>query len=456
MHQRALKRLERELTDFVEGLFEGMGRAERRRAMQWYVEGLLLDGERKSIAPMAARLVTDPSEGQAMRQRLQEAVTQAGWSDDELNRRLAIKADAELPGVEALVLDDTGFPKKGVHSVGVARQYSGTLGRVDNCQVATSLHLAAERGSCCIGMKLYLGEEWIEDASRRAKAGVPEDVEHRTKWKIGLDMIDAAAKWGVQRHVVLADAGFGDITEFREALKERNRTYVVGVQSEIKVWAPDTGPIAPADRVRSSKKGRPMRKYLTAEQKPESIAQLAVSRGTRALRTLTWREGSRGPQRSRFGAVRVRTAHRHTAGRAPGSEEWLLYAWPTGEPKPTKFWLSNLPPTTSVQRLVYLAKLRWRVERDYQEMKQELGLDHFEGRTWRGFHHHASLVAVAHAFLALQRALFPPIDSEDLDAFGSEASAPRGADPTDWHVSAVQSKHRSRVAPSSRVENLIK
>jgi SRSO17 transposase len=420
MQRHELEKLDRELSYFVEELFEGMGRLERRRAMRWYVEGLLLDGDRKSIEPMAARLVKDPSEVQAMRQRLQEAVTRATWSDDELRKRLACKADADLPGAEALILDDTGFPKKGVHSVGVARQYSGTLGRTDNCQVATSLHLASERGSCCIGMRLYLGVEWINDLERRTKAGVPDDVQFQTKWQIGLDMIDSAACWGVRPHVIIADAGFGDITDFREALKERGRKYVVGVQSELKVWAPNTGPVAPENRVRKGAKGHPIRKFITGEQKPVTLSELAISRGQAMLQTLTWREGSRGPQKSRFGAVRIRTAHRHTTGRAPGEEEWLLYAWPAGSPKPTKYWLSSLPANTTIRRLVYLAKLRWRIERDYQEMKQELGLDHFEGRTWRGFHHHVTLVAIAHAFLALQRALSPPIPNERMDAPGGE------------------------------------
>lgn len=454
MRRQELAKLDRELTEYVEELLHGMGRLERRSALGHYIEGLLLDGARKSIEPMAARLVVDPAETQAMRQRLQGAVSEAAWSDDLLRKRVALKAEAELPGVEALILDDTGFPKKGTESVGVARQYSGTLGRTDNCQVATSLHLAAERGSCCIGMRLYLGKEWIDDADRREKVGVPEDVEFKTKWQLGLALLDGAEQWGVRRHVVLADAGFGGVTEFREGLIERKRTYVVGIAGELKVWAPGTGPIAPEDR-KWSGKGRRMTKYETGDQKPVTVAELAAARGAEVLQTLTWREGSRGHQRSRFGAVRVRTAHRHTEGAAPGAEEWLLYAWPVSESKPAKFWLANLPPRTSIKRLVYLAKLRWRIERDYQEMKEELGLDHFEGRSWRGFHHHASLVAMAHAFLALRRALSPPIDLGELDTTGGEAAAAARPAVQAGHVPALQPTRRMGRAASEGVAHVI-
>lgn len=422
MRPEELQKLDRDLTEFVDELFGGMGRVERRTSMRRYVEGLLLDGERKSAEPMARRLVRHEREVEGMRQRLLECVTHGNWSHGVLFARLAKKFDSECPGVEALVLDDTGFPKKGVHSVGVQRQYSGTLGRVDNCQVGVSLHLAAERGSSCIDMRLYLPREWSEDKPRCAKVGVPDNVIFKTKWEIALNQLDDAIARGVRKHVVLADAGFGDITEFREELEKKEFTYVVGVSSMIKVWTPGTGPIAPAERPKKMK-GRPPTKYKTGAQKPVTLAELAVSRGTGLLRTLTWREGTRGPKRSRFGAVRVRTSHGHAAGKAPGPEVWLLWAWPKGKEKPEKFWLSNLPTTTSLKRLVSLAKLRWRVERDYQEMKGEVGLDHYEGRTWRGWHHHTALVAVAHAFLTLQRVLSPPILEGELDPAGGPPPA---------------------------------
>lgn len=412
MNRREIARLDRELTSYIDELTNGMGRKERVRAMGWYITGLLLDGERKSIEPMAGRLVDEASEIQAMRQRLQECVTTSTWMDDALYARLATKVERDLPGIEAFVVDDTGFPKKGRHSVGVARQYSGTLGRVDNCQVAVSLHLAGELGSACIGMRLYLPEEWASDASRREKAGVPEEVEFSEKWKLALERIDAARAAGLPRHVVLADSGYGDITEFRESLRERNLEYVVGVQSGLVVWAPGTGPLPPRPWADGRKRVGTL--YHTGEQKPVTLLKLAKAVGRGGCRTITWREGTKGKQRSRFNAIRVRTAHRHTLGRAPGPEEWLLYEWPDDEDEPTKYWLASVPANVTLKRLVYLAKLRWRVERDYQDLKEEIGLDHYEGRTWRGFHHHATLCAVAHAFLALRRALFPP-EPDTLD-----------------------------------------
>jgi SRSO17 transposase len=415
MNRRDLRKLDRELTEFVSSMVEGMGRVERRNALSAYVSGLLLDGERKSIEPIAARLVDDPTEIQAMRQRLQQAVVVAEWADDEMFRRLALKLDGELPGVEALVVDDTGFAKKGEYSVGVARQYSGTLGRVDNCQVATSLHLAGEVGSGCIGMRLFLPERWTEDPGRREAAGVPPDVAFQKKWEIALTQIDAAIRWGVRRHVVLADAGYGDIPEFRVELRERGLRYVVGIQGDHSVWPPGVRPQAPKKPPGTP---GPQRTRPVADEEPQRINAIARSLGRDAFSTVRWREGSRGRQSSRFAALWVMSAENHGQrrgrGQPPTEPVWLLIEWPDEEVEPTKFWLASLPKSASLVSLVRLAKLRWRVERDYQELKQEIGLDHYEGRTWRGFHHHATLCAVAHGFLALRRALFPP--EEEVDA----------------------------------------
>jgi SRSO17 transposase len=388
MRQTELRKLERELHEFLWEMFDGLGRRERLEAMSWYVTGLLLDGERKSTEPMAARLVDDVGEISAMRQRLQECVS------------------ISAPGVEVLVIDDTGFPKKGRHSVGVQRQYSGTLGRQDNCQVATSLHLAGEHGSACIALRLYLPESWSSDGERRRKAKVPDEIVFQKKWEIALEQIDDALRWGVRKHVVLADAGYGEITEFRAGLEARKLQYLVGIPGEPVVWSPESEPRIPRKKAR---KGPARTRYFDLDHPPISVRELST---TLSFSKVSWRQGSRGWQSSRFAAVRVRTAHKHTNGAPPGDEQWLLCEWPKGEEAPTKFWLSNLPSKTSLATMVRLAKLRWRVERDYQELKQEIGLDHFEGRTWRGFHHHATLCAVAHAFLALRRALFPPEPSE--------------------------------------------
>jgi SRSO17 transposase len=423
MNRREIAKLDEDLRAYVDSMLEGMGRVERRAALGGYITGLLLDGERKSIEPMAARLVDSPSEVEAMRQRLQQAVTIAEWSDDELYRRVALKLDRELPGVEALVIDDTGFPKKGEHSVGVKRQYSGTLGRVDNCQVAVSLHLAGEARSGCIGMRLYLPEEWAGDRARREKAGVPEEVVFQHKWEISLSQIDLALDWSVRRHVVLADAGYGDCTEFRDGLTERGLVYVVGVQSQHVVWSPESRPVRDVRQKKGMGQLRSRCLYRDEEHPPMSVAELAAEL---KYRKVTWREGSRGWQSSRFAAARIRSARWHAKGEPPGDEQWLLCEWPEDEPKPTKYWLSTLPKETSVRALVRLAKLRWRVERDYQEMKQEIGLDHFEGRSWRGFHHHAALCAAAHGFLALTRALFPP-EEQEVDAADGPTALAAGA-----------------------------
>jgi SRSO17 transposase len=417
---QSLRKLERELTIYLDGLTEGMGRPERRAAMAQYVTGLLLDGERKSIEPIAARLVDCAGDVQAMRQRLQQCVVVSGWSAPVMFGRIARALDRDLPGVEAFVVDDTGFPKKGTHSVGVARQYSGTLGRQDSCQVATSLHLAGEQGSGCIGMRLYLPESWTTDRARCEKAGVPATIAFAPKWHHALDLLDAALAAGVRRHVVLGDAAYGTTTEFREALTARGLSYMLRVQGSLVAWPPGTTFTTPPPTF-----GRPPTiERASPGVHPRTLSALAASLSHRRV---TWREGSRGTQTSRFAAVRIRTAQGHRQGAGPGPEVWLLSEWPAGEPAPTKCYVSSLPRTTTLRHLVRLGKLRWRIERDYQEMKGELGLDHFEGRTWTGFHHHAALCAAAHAFLALRRALSPP-EPDPVD-LGSGAPALTAAAP---------------------------
>lgn len=430
MRSTDLRRLERELHEYLAEMLEGLGRRERVEALSWYVTGLLLDGERKSIEPMAARLVDHESEISAMRQRLQEGVTISAWADEEVFRRLALKVDSELPGIEALIIDDTGFPKKGEHSVGVQRQYSGTLGRQDNCQVATSLHLGGEQGSACIALQLYLPEQWCTDGERRRKAKIPDDVQFATKHEIALAQLDAALRWGVRKHVVLVDAGYGESTDFREQLASRGLSYVVAVNGEPCVWGPGSKPTIPRQ---TGSRGRPHTNYVDRRHPPLTIRDLCRSLEPQRV---NWRQGSLGWQASRFAAVRVRSAHRYKKGAAPGDEQWLVCEWRHDDAEPTKFWLSNLPARASLQTLVRFAKLRWRVERDYQELKQEIGLDHFEGRTWRGFHHHAALCAVAHGFLALRRALFPPEPSE-MDSLARTASPPAGPAVVDRDLSPL-------------------
>jgi SRSO17 transposase len=236
---------------------------------------------------------------------------------------------------------------------------------------------------------------------------VPDEIVATSKWKIALEMLERTNEWGLPHFPVLADAGFGDCTEFREQLDEWGYPYVVQISGTAVFWGPGNGPLPPP-KPTSKTGGRPPSRWRDGKAKPASAKQIAAALAPTDFRRVTWREGARGKQQSRFAVVRVRSAQGHVAGRAPGKEEWLLCEWPSEDKTPTRFWLSSLPPSTSVKRLVLLGKMRWRVERDYQEMKQEVGLDHFEGRGWRGFHHHATLCAVAHGFLALQRALFPP------------------------------------------------
>jgi SRSO17 transposase len=421
MKRKELRRLDRELSGFLDQLLGDLGKPAQRSAAL-YVLGLLLDGERKSIAPMAARLSDHEDEVEALRQRLQEAVVISTWSDDLVRKRLAVLIDRRLPDVEALVIDDTGFPKKGNHSVGVARQYSGTLGRIDNCQVAVSVHLAGESASACAQMKLYVPETWVSDQPRRRKAGIPEDLLLATKWQIAVQLLDQTLAAGVRKHVVLADAGYGDTFEFRESLVERGLEFVVGVNGVAVVWPPEAKP--QLRRVASRRDGYERSQFVDKKHPAIAIKELAKNL---TYRRVAWREGTKGTQAGRFAAVRVRPAPGYASGREPEEPLWLLVQWSDEENGPWKFWLSNLPATTSVRRLVWLAKLRWRVERDYQDLKGEVGLDHYEGRTWRGFHHHATLCSIAHAFLAIQKALSPPIDFAVDSAVSAPAIAARPA-----------------------------
>ncbi|MGH3711609.1 MAG: IS701 family transposase [Pseudonocardiaceae bacterium] len=440
MTPNQLKKLERELGTFLDEMITGMGRPERRSAMRHYITGLLLDGERKSVQPMAARLTPDAAESDAMRQRLQDCVSLSPWSDEEMLRRLALKFDREMPGIEAFVTDDTGFAKKGEYSVGVARQYSGTLGRTDNCQVAVSLHLAGAKGSGCIAMRLYLPEEdWACDRKRRGTVGVPEEVQFRTKWEIALEQLDAALAAGVRRHLMLADAGYGDATEFRTGVEERGLSYIVAVSGVPTIWRPGVTPAVP----NTSKVGRPSTRPK-AREAPIRLSNFA--RELKSFRTVTWRDGSKGRMRGRFYAARVYSAERHTKTTRPALKPiWLIVEDAGEEKRPFKFYFSNLPESTSLKRLVTLIKLRWRVERDYQELKGEIGLDHFEGRTWRGFHHHATLCAVAHGFLALRRGLFPPEQSE-VDPSGGASSSAAGIAAAHRMVPVLCQAHRRALA----------
>jgi len=308
--------------------------------------------------------------------------------------------------VVAWIVDDTGFPKKGKHSVGVTRQYCGQVGKQENCRVAVSLSVATWSSSLPVAYRLYLPKDWAEDAEKRNRTEVPAEVEFQTKPDIALDQIRAAVSANLNSGVVLADAAYGINTEFREELTKLGLQYAVGVQSSMTVWEPGKRPLPAKSR---GKMGRPPRLLQrTTDHQPVSVKQLAMSLPSTAFREITWRESTDRKFRSRFAAVRVRPAHRDYWKAEPHAEEWLLIEWPRGDAEPSKYWISTLPPDTSLKALVKMAKHRWIIERDYEELKQELGLGHFEGRNWRGFHHHATLCIAAYGFLVAERNRFSP------------------------------------------------
>jgi SRSO17 transposase len=308
--------------------------------------------------------------------------------------------------IEAWIIDDTGFPKKGKHSVGVTRQYCGQLGKQDNCQVAVSLSLANRHASLPVAYRLYLPQDWTSDRERRRKAGVPEDIVFKTKPEIALEQIEAACKAGLACGVVLMDAGYGCNTKLRAGISALMLNYVAGILPQTSVWSAGTGPQPPKQW---SGNGRPPKLIRRdARHQPISVKDLALGLPKRAWRTIAWREGTNDSLASRFARVRVRAAHRDYNLTDSRPQEWLLIEWPKGESEPTKYWLSTLPETISFRRMVDLAKLRWRIERDYQELKQEVGLGHYEGRGWRGFHHHATLCIATYGFLISERETIPP------------------------------------------------
>lgn len=392
-----------QLEKYMEYVCGALGHADRHAGFADYGRALMLPIERKSVEPLAAHM--NPWNARAKHQSLHHLVANSAWSDEAV---LARVREWVVPGLKVAqggywIVDDTGFPKKGKHSVGVARQYCGQVGKQDNCQVAVSLSLASERGSLPIAWRLYLPQEWADDRGRREKVGVPQEVKFATKNEIALEQIRAARAAGVPVGVVLADPAYGNDTAFREALSGMELNYCVGVQSSTSVWSAGRGPREPQQKKKRGR-GRPAtRLRRDPDQLPQSAKELALSLPLHRWRTVSWRPGTNQTLRSRFAALRVRAAHRDYKRTRERVEEWLLIEWPQDETEPRKYWLSNLPPRISLKKLAHTAKARWLIERDYQELKQELGLGHYEGRGWRGFHHHATLCIVAYGFLLHQR-----------------------------------------------------
>jgi SRSO17 transposase len=410
---------------YVSGLVEVIGHADRADPLRDYCLGLLMPGERKSVEPMAA--VTAPARVSAQHQSLLHFVANAPWSDERVLakvRELVLPSIESSGPIEAWIIDDTGFPKKGRHSVGVVRQYCGQLGKQDNCQVAVTLSVANHATSLPIAYRLYLPKEWVNDNARRDMAGVPEAIAFVTKSEIALAQIEAALRDGVPQGVVLMDAGYGTDTGLRTAITALGLRYVAGIQSTTTLWPSGKGPLPPKPW---SGRGRPTtRARRDAEHQPVQAKALALGLPAAAWQTIAWREGSADWLRSRFARLRVRAAHRDASLTELRAEEWLLIEWPQDAAEPTKYWLSTLPENITFDSLVDMTKLRWRIERDYQDLKQELGLGHYEGRGWRGFHHHATLCIAAYGFLISERERIPP------SAAGAVANFQKPAVPADY------------------------
>jgi SRSO17 transposase len=391
---------------YVEELTSVIGHADRALPLRDYCAGLLTAEGRKSVEPMAA--VTAPAQVSVQHQKLLHFVGEGNWSDERLLakvRELVIPAIERHEPIKAWIIDDTSYPKQGTHSVGVHHQYCGQLGKQANCQVAVTLSIANHHASLPIAYRLYLPRDWVDDAQRRRRAHVPEAIGFKTKPQIALTQIRAALAAGVARGVVLMDASYGTNSALRAGVSALALTYVAAILPTVKVRAVAD----PDERV--------------------SVKQLARGLPKHAWRTITWRDGSAAPLRSRFARVLVRTAPIRGAATRP--EETLLIEWPNGEAAPTKYWLANVDKKISFRGLVDIAKMRWRIERDYQDLKQEIGLDHYEGRGWRGFHHHGTLCIAAYGFLISERETIPPSGPRSSGMFAKPAISggyrPRGA-----------------------------
>lgn len=398
---------EKRLAAYLEWLAQAVGHADRTEPLRNYCTGLLLDGERKSVEPMAARIA--PDHVQKMHESLHHFVAQSPWSDANLLRQVrnyVLPAMQKKGPVTAWVVDETGFVKKGTHSVGVARQYCGRVGKKENCQVSVSLSVATATASLPIAWQLYLPEEWANDAERRRKADIPQQVQFQTKPQIALAQIGQAVEDGVARGVVLADEVYGSNREFRVGLAELKLDYSLAVRSNTTVWALERQPLPP--KPWGGKGVRPTLMRRDQAHQPITVKQLAEELPEPAWHEVAWREGSKATLRSRFAALRVRPAYGDNRKGGLQPEQWLLIEWPTGAGEPSGYWLSTLPAKLSLQALVGISKHRWVIERDYEELKQELGLHHYEGRNWRGFHHHPTLCIAAYGFLIAERTRFSP------------------------------------------------
>jgi SRSO17 transposase len=377
---------ERRLAGYLGRIGGVLRTAPQRTSFATYALGLMGDGERKSAEPMAARACPDPDLVDAAHQRLTYFTRDAEWSDRDVRReaaRYALEAMTARGPVTDWIIDDTGFPKQGTHSVGVQRQYSGTLGKIGNCQVAASLTVATRTEHMPVDFSLYLPESWTENVARRAEAHIPDEVTFKTKPELGIEMIDRAVADGIPVGLVLADSAYGDNAEFRRRVRCEGLDYAVGLHRTTTVWRLD-----------------PLGRRIGA---PVAVGDLAIAIGRQGFRRVTWREGTKGKMSSRFAVERVVLAQDDLVAPSKREVVWLVMEWPDGEEGPTDFTAATLPATMTRRELVRRIKQRWRTERVYEDAKGELGLDHYEGRSFRGWNHHVSIVLVCFAFIVAER-----------------------------------------------------
>jgi len=393
--ERPASEVQERLACFVEEVSQGLGHPRRRENALVYVRGLIEHGGRKSLQPTLFRLGEDA----ACYESVQQFLADSPWDPTLLVRACAERVAPEI-GALAWIVDDTGIKKDGQHSPGVKRQWSGTLGKIDNCQITVSVHAVGVRGTLPLGWALYLPEEWCDDLPRRRKAKIPDEIVFQTKPELAACLCEQAAVWEIPTAPILADAAYGDDTAFRTRLNEGGLEYAVAVSPQLGVFGPETSFAIPERR---GKRGRHP-SVARPDRDPESVKALAERLPAEAFKTLPCRTTPAGKEvESRFAFVRVVASHPVLRDHLPPRWEWLIIEWPEGEEAPSDYWLSNLPEDTSRERLARLARLRWQVELDYRQLKGELGLDHYEGRSYRGFHHHTALVTCAHAFLTLER-----------------------------------------------------
>jgi SRSO17 transposase len=363
----------------------------KRESFAIYAFGLLGESERKSVEPIAALAAADPEETHRMHNKLLHFVGKAAWSDEAVRREATAYVCEALQKHEDIttwVIDDTGFLKQGTHSVGVQRQYTGTAGKITNCQIGVSLAIATPTAHAPIDFELYLPKSWTEDEERREAARIPEEVEFKTKTDLALQMMERACRAGIPGEILLADSGYGDSSEFRETTRLLGLDYAVGISKTTKVCRIGT----------SGRLGTPM-----------AVADIARRVPRRQRRRMTWRDGTKSALQGRFHFCRVKPCHDNGQPIAQREPVWLVVEWSLEDKEPSKFYLSTLPRRMSQRSIVRTIKERWRTERMYQDLKGELGLDHFEGRSFPGWHHHLSVAICCYAFVLAERLrAFPP------------------------------------------------